>query len=158
MTIGRSFLAHRDMARSEDALHANQCETAAHQAARLLNAHPERDWRLRDLAELVHLSTSQLGRTFNIHFGIPPMQYLSRVRTHRLARLLRETDLPIGMAMVQVGWHSRGHAARQFTAILGVTPLSYRRKVARQGSAAVRKASHPCDSGEEESGSVRVGL
>lgn len=102
-------------------------ETAAEQAARLLAEAPERDWQLRDLASLVHLSVSQLGRAFTQRFGISPMRYLARVRARRLAELLVETDLPIGVAMSRVGWHSRGHAARQFTAIVGISPSNYRR-------------------------------
>lgn len=109
--------------------HARDCrsETASEQAARLLTEAPERDWRLRDLAALVHLSVSQLGRAFTQQFGMPPIQYLAHVRADRLAELLIETDLPIGVAMNRVGWHSRGHAARQFAAIIGVSPSDYRR-------------------------------
>ena len=107
--------------------HVCPTETAAHHAARLLAQDPGRDWRLRDLATLVHLSTSQLGRAFTQRFGMPPMRYLAHIRAHRLAELLVETDLPIGVAMTHVGWHSRGHAARQFTAIVGMNPSSYRR-------------------------------
>lgn len=107
-----------------------QGRTYAEKTAHILASHPERDWRLRDLADEVHLSTSQLGRVFMDHFGVPPMQYLARVRAHRLARLLAETDLPVGMAMRRVGWHSRGHASRQFQAITGMQPSVYRKAAA----------------------------
>ncbi len=111
---------------------ADPSEVAVVRAARLLAECPERNWRLRDLADLVHLSTSQLGRAFSRRFGMPPMQYLARVRAHRLAQLLVETDLPIVVAMSQVGWRSRGHAARQFTAIVGVSPSAFRREEAKR--------------------------
>lgn len=102
-------------------------ETATELAARLLAEAPERDWRLRDLSALVHLSVSQLGRAFTRRFGMPPMRYLAHIRAHRLAHLLVETDLPIGVAMTKVGWRSRGHAARQFTDVVGISPSDYRR-------------------------------
>lgn len=73
--------------------------TIAHRAARLLATRPEHDWCLQGPAHQVHLSMSQLGRIFSRCFGMPPMQYLARVRAHRLAELLAETDLPIGVAM-----------------------------------------------------------
>ncbi|WP_052459859.1 helix-turn-helix transcriptional regulator [Tessaracoccus massiliensis] len=104
-----------------------RAETATERAARLLAEAPERDWRLGDLATLVHLSVSQQGRAFTQRFGMPPMRYLAHIRAHRLAELLVETDLPIGVAMTKVGWRSRGHAARQFTAIVGMSPSKYRR-------------------------------
>ncbi|NJJ03212.1 AraC family transcriptional regulator [Corynebacterium coyleae] len=62
----------------------------------------------------------QLGRAFTLRFGMPPMRYLAHIRTLRLAHLLVETDLPIGVAMTKVGWRSRKHAARQFTGIVGI--------------------------------------
>ncbi|PXA80746.1 hypothetical protein DCC26_03645 [Auritidibacter sp. NML120779] len=117
----------RPLAEENAASHADPTETATHRVARLLCQDPAQDWRLRDLADRVHLSISQLGRAFSQRFGMSPIQYLSHVRAQRLAELLVTTDLPIGVAMAQVGWHSRGHAARQFTAIVGVSPSAYRR-------------------------------
>ena len=99
---------------------------AAQQAARLLAERPEHDWRLDELAALVHLSVSQLGRVFSRRFGRTPMRFLMYLRAHLLATLLRETDLPIAEAMHKVGWHSRGHAARHFKAVFGMSPSSYR--------------------------------
>ncbi|OKL50748.1 helix-turn-helix transcriptional regulator [Buchananella hordeovulneris] len=127
MSIARHRQTRPDTAETSGAAELSASETAAEQAARLLTEAPERDWRLRDLAALVHLSVSQLGRVFAQRFGMPPMRYLAHVRARRLAELLVETDLPIGVAMSRVGWHSRGHAARQFTAIVGVSPSNYRR-------------------------------
>ena len=91
--------------------HVCPTETAAHHAARLLAQGPGRDWRLRDLANLVHLSTSQLGRAFSQSFGMPPMRHPAQVR-----------------------WRSRGHAARQFTAIIGVSPSAYRLTATQRAS------------------------
>ncbi len=135
MTTSRGLPAHRDMAKVGDMLNAASSETVAQQAAQLLATRPEQDWRLSDLAELVHLSASQLGRAFKRELGTSPMQYLTRVRAHRLAHLLLETDLPIGAAMSQVGWRSRGHAARHFTAVMGVSPSTYRKAAPEQDSA-----------------------
>ena len=100
--------------------------SAAQQAARLLAERPEHDWRLDELAALVHLSVSQLGRVFSRRFGRTPMRFLMYLRAHLLATLLRETDLPIAEAMNKVGWRSRGHAARYFKAVFGVSPSNYR--------------------------------
>lgn len=132
MTVTRGPASQRDAGKGGDVSDERDSETVAHQAARFLAAHPEWDWRLADLAELVHLSVSQLGRAFNRDFGISPMHYLARVRAHKLARLLAESDLPIGVAMSQVGWRSRGHAARQFTAIMGISPSTYRREASER--------------------------
>nr|WP_277925285.1 AraC family transcriptional regulator [Sediminivirga luteola] len=98
----------------------------ARQAAGLLCDHPARRWTLSELSAAVHLSPSQFGRVFVEAYGKTPMTYLTTLRAEHLARLLRETDLPVEVAMREVGWHSRGHAARLFRQCVGVTPARYR--------------------------------
>lgn len=66
---------------------------------------------------------------------MPPIRHLARVRPHRLAELLAETDLPIGVAMKQAAWNSRGHAAHQLTSIIGVNPPDYRREAGWRNAA-----------------------
>ncbi|GAA1203180.1 hypothetical protein GCM10009585_21480 [Brevibacterium paucivorans] len=127
MTIAARRQARRYTSTARSATEHRSGETSTELAARLLAEAPQRDWRLRDLAALVHLSVSQLGRAFTQRFGMPPMRYLAHIRAHRLAHLLVETDLPIGVAMTSVGWRSREHAARQFTDIVGISPSEYRR-------------------------------
>lgn len=68
--------------------------------------------RLHELAGAVHLSPSQIGRVFVDAYGKTSMTYLTTLRAEHPAHLLRETDVPIEEAMREVGWHSRGHAAR----------------------------------------------
>lgn len=106
----------------------------ARTAADLLRNQSARRWTLGELAEAVHLSPSQLGRVFVEAYGQTPMTYLTTLRAEHLARLLRETDLPIEQAMAEVGWHSRGHAARLFRQAVGLTPARYRQR--RRHSAA----------------------
>lgn len=61
------------------------------------------------------------------------MSYLTTLRAEHLARLLRETDLPVEVAMGAVGWRSRGHAARLFRQRVGLTPARYR-QLSRQSN------------------------
>lgn len=100
----------------------------ARAAAGLMSDQPARPWTLHELAAAVHLSPSQLGRVFVDAYGKTPMTYLTTLRAEHLARLLRETDLPVVQAMRQVGWHSRGHAARLFRQAVGLTPTHYRQR------------------------------
>lgn len=73
------------------------------------------------------MSVSQLVRVFTEAYGKTPLAFLTMLRAEELARLLRETDMPIGVAMRQVGWQSRGHAAQLFRQYVGITPVEYRR-------------------------------
>lgn len=98
--------------------------------AEVLRATPETRWTLGALSYRVHMSPSQLVRVFTKAYGKTPLAFLTMVRAEELARLLRETDLPIETAMRRVGWHSRGHAAQLFRQYVGITPVEYRRLTA----------------------------
>lgn len=92
----------------------------------LLRSAVGKRWTLVTLAEAVHLSPTQLSRVFVEAFGRTPLSYLNMLRSQEMARLLRETDLPIGTITPQVGWADPGHAARVFRENVGVTPSRYR--------------------------------
>lgn len=98
-------------------------------AAELLEERPEYPWTLNELANSVHLSASQFGRVFADAYGLTPLAFQRMIRTRRLAELLRDTDLPIEVAMRQVGWFSRGHAAHLFQMHVGLTPTQYRARI-----------------------------
>lgn len=112
--------------------HLAPLRTEARAAAALLRDAPAKRWTLSRLATAVHLSPSQLGRIFVEAYGKTPMSYLATVRAEQLARLLRDTDLAVDAAMQQVGWYSRGHAARTFRQAVGVTPSRYRQLIRAQ--------------------------
>ncbi|GAA1491271.1 helix-turn-helix domain-containing protein [Brachybacterium sacelli] len=103
--------------------------TEVREAVELLRSAPAQQWTLHELAAAVHLSPSQLGRVFVDAYGKTPMTYLATLRAQELARLLRETDLPIEVAMREVGWQSRGHAARMFRQCVGASPTRYRQLI-----------------------------
>ena len=115
--------------------HFSPLRAEVREAAEILRRAPEQRWTLQELAAAVHLSPSQLGRVFVDAYGKTPIAYLSTLRAERLARLLRETDLPIEAAMREVGWHSRGHAARLFRGCVGMTPTRYRQLSRQQATA-----------------------
>lgn len=83
-------------------------------------------WTLDELAEMVHLSTKQLGRVFADAYGKTPLAYLTMLRVEEMAHLLRETDLTIEQVGRRVGWHSRNRATSAFQQATGLTPSRYR--------------------------------
>lgn len=92
----------------------------------LLRSAISKRWTLETLAAEVHLSPTHLSRVFVEAFGRTPLSYLNMLRSEEMARLLRETDLPIGTIASQIGWADPGHAARVFRDHVGVTPSRYR--------------------------------
>lgn len=86
-------------------------------------AHP---WTLRELAKTVRLSPQQLSRVFADAYGKTPIAYLTMLRVQEMARLLRETDLPVVATGRQVGWSSRSRATEAFIEHTGLSPSRYR--------------------------------
>ena len=95
-------------------------------AREALHANPTHPWTLRELAETVRLSPQQLARVFADAFGKTPTAYLTMLRVQEMARLLRETDLPIAAVGRRVGWSSRSRASEAFTEHIGLNPSRYR--------------------------------
>src|SRR5262249_19452009 len=72
----------------------------------LLHAQPERAWTIDELAAAVHVSRSTLVRRFNDLVGEPPATYLTRWRMELAARLLRDSEQPVGRISHLVGYTS----------------------------------------------------
>ncbi|MHA6750813.1 helix-turn-helix transcriptional regulator [Dermacoccus nishinomiyaensis] len=119
---GRRFAPLRDEARTvHDALHAD----------------PHRTWHLPELADMVFLSTRQLASVFADAYGKTPLAYLTMLRVQEMAKLIRETNLPISDIAHQVGWQSRNRASEAFKTCIGVTPAEYRAQAKKLASGAL---------------------
>lgn len=93
-------------------------------------------WTLAELARRVHLSRSQVNRTFSADTGQTPLAYLHRLRAERMARLLRTTDVPIRDAGALVGWADPGNATKRFTSHWKMLPTRYRAQTATERAGA----------------------
>jgi len=60
-------------------------------------ASPSKAWTLQELATAVHLSKYQLQAVFAEVMGKTPFEYLRTVRVERMAKYLRESQLPIDL-------------------------------------------------------------
>ena len=95
-------------------------------ATELLDAAPEHQWALAELADRVHISGSYLCRLFTRELGISPLQYLERHRLELTAQLLLEGDLSISEISSYAGWSDTNYMARRFRAAHGMAPTRYR--------------------------------
>lgn len=97
-------------------------------AVNVLRSRLAEPWTLNTLAEEIHLSRSQLVRSFDATVGMSPMAYLRRMRVEQMARLLVSTDLSVAEAARSVGWRNQFHASQCFHAAYGVSPTEHRRQ------------------------------
>jgi AraC-like DNA-binding protein len=95
-------------------------------ALRLIHGQPERAWTLEQLAGEVAMSRSAFAERFTAYVQVPPMQYLTRWRLQRAARLLEE-GLTASQAARAVGYQSEAAFHRAFKRLAGVAPGAWRR-------------------------------
>ncbi|MHB1156782.1 MAG: AraC family transcriptional regulator [Phycisphaerales bacterium] len=88
------------------------------------------------MADKFHMSTSSFGRFFKkaTHRGL--IQYLNERRVGWACRLLQESDEPITVIAMDVGFTSSSYFNRVFVKCKGVGPREYRRKFQRPGGKA----------------------
>lgn len=79
------------------------------------------------LARIARVSSAHFIRTFRVTFGETPHRYLQRRRVERSMFLLRESDRSVTDICFDVGFNSLGTFSRTFRAIVGQSPLAYRR-------------------------------
>ena len=81
-----------------------------------------------DAAEYVGLTEKYLCKLFKSELGISPMEYLSRFRVDRSARLLTTTSLSITEIAAAVGFSDQTYFSRFFRQRTGCSPSKYREK------------------------------
>jgi AraC-like DNA-binding protein len=94
-------------------------------AVALLRTHLRRRWSVKELAQAVALSPSQLTRLFRAQLGMSPAAFLRQLRSERMAELLATTRMSIGDAAEAVGWRDLATASRSFKQRFGIAPSAY---------------------------------
>ena len=82
---------------------------------------------LMDLATATGLSPAHFARRFKASTGLPPHQYLMRLRLERAKRLLCESDLSLAQIAFECGFSHQEHMTRLFGRLTGTTPGALRR-------------------------------
>ncbi len=88
--------------------------------------HPERGHTLDQLAATAGMSRTSFTESFSKVFGRSVGDLLRETRLRKGAHLLRTTDLPVQSVAHRVGFSSRSHFSRAFTAEFGKGPAEFR--------------------------------
>ena len=96
--------------------------------------------RLSTLAELAGLSLHRLITVFRRRMGMPPHQYLCRIRVQHVRRLLRQ-GLSAAAVAIESGFCDQSHLSRHFKRQYGVTPGHF--ALTSRNHASLNEAS-PC--------------
>lgn len=91
-----------------------------------VHANPGERWTVGRLAELARMSRAAFARRFTQQVGVTPLAYVAARRLDAAARLLRETDEPLGAIAAAVGYESEFALSRAFKRSRHVAPGRYR--------------------------------
>jgi AraC-like DNA-binding protein len=91
-----------------------------------LHDRPAEPWTVESLAKEAALSRSALAERFVHLVGEAPMQYLARWRMQLAATLLRNRNVSVFEAAVEVGYASEAAFSRAFKKLVGVPPSAWR--------------------------------
>jgi two-component system response regulator YesN len=81
---------------------------------------------LQSLSEAFGYSPAYLTKLFRKYVDTTPLRFLTDIRIHAAAQLLRATDLPVAEVGEQVGYPDPFYFSRVFKRYKGVNPQAYR--------------------------------
>jgi AraC-like DNA-binding protein len=84
------------------------------------------DLKIVDLARQTGLSHSQFSRRFKQVLGVPPKDYLLRVRLRHARRLLETTERTVSDVALECGFYDHSHFSHAFRRLTGAGPAAYR--------------------------------
>ena len=80
------------------------------------------------LAARLGLHRASLHRVFTRRHGVPPVQYLGRLRVRSALELLATTALPVADVAVRCGLPDVAHFSKLVSRHTGFSPRAYRQK------------------------------
>jgi two-component system, response regulator YesN len=98
------------------------------------NSQYANDISIQDLADLCSINPNYASQLFSQEVGETFSSYLTNLRIDKSIRLLSNTDLPVSVIALQVGYRDYFYFAKVFKKITGVTPTTYRNNPERFSS------------------------
>lgn len=95
-------------------------------ALALVHARPGEPWTVERLASAVGMSRSGFASRFGSLVGESPLEYVTRWRMRKAARLLEDTDLGVKAIAARLGYASVPAFSKAFKRELGATPFAFR--------------------------------
>jgi AraC family transcriptional regulator len=92
-----------------------------------MNSHMSEKTSVSELAALVDLTRFHFIRAFKQAAGVPPHQFMIRLRVDRAKQLLAEQSASVAEIAERTGFGSPVQMTRAFRRVIGTTPSAYRR-------------------------------
>lgn len=95
-------------------------------ALQAIQQQSQRQFRVRELARLVHLSVNQFTRLFKIAMNMTPSQYLIQQRLHKAQQMLESSGMRVSEIADLLGYPDVFAFSRQFHQKTGTSPRRWR--------------------------------
>jgi AraC-like DNA-binding protein len=95
----------------------------------LIHQHPERQWTLDIISDVVGMSRATLQRKFKTGIGVSPMVYISRWRMAKAYQLLKYSNLSFESIADVIGFSDARTFSHAFKEHYGDTPSQFRKKL-----------------------------
>ncbi|MFA6960628.1 MAG: AraC family transcriptional regulator [Opitutaceae bacterium] len=118
-------LLYRDNGYDKD--HAPLCSSEQRRALDYLREHAAERVQIADLARQLGLSRAHFARRFRATFGMPPLQYVLKMRVDRGLELLRGGEYRVAEAAYAVGFYDQSHFDRHCHKFYGHSPSAMQR-------------------------------
>ena len=100
---------------------------AVEQIENYITEHYAEDLRVKDLADMVYISSDHLTRSFKKRFGKTVSGYILEKRMYLAGELLKRHDLSITQVSDSVGFANYSYFTEQFKKVYGMTPREYQK-------------------------------
>jgi AraC-like DNA-binding protein len=114
-------------------------EQRAARVKEAISIHPERKWRLSELAALACLSHWHLAHVFRAEVGESVYRYVLRARLAKALDAVLDSDSDLTAIALERGFSSHSHFTARFRALFGMTPAELRRTATCASAAKLRK-------------------
>lgn len=98
------------------------------QVLEYINLHYSEPIRVKELADMCHISETHFRRIFSSYMEISPLEYINQVRIRMACEHLKRTDESIAEIAVKCGFSTNSTFNRNFRQLMGVTPMEWRRR------------------------------
>lgn len=98
------------------------------QLLKYINTHYSEPIKMKELADMCHISETHFRRLFSSYMNMSPLEYVNQVRVRMACEHLKRTNEPVADVAVKCGFSTNSTFNRNFKQLIGVTPMEFRKR------------------------------
>ena len=104
----------------------NRIRNEIFKTVKYINDNYSRKISVKELARMAYFCRDRYARLFKEFMGVPPQQYMIRLRIQKACELMKRTSLNIAQISLMVGFNDQLYFSRVFKKYEEMTPSDYR--------------------------------